>query len=239
MALTLDEVAKIEEEEKVRAQPRARFDVFSAPATKQNKSHPILKFFIIVGIILIALITISSIYSGIANMSKDSYKDTSVSTNDNELSSQSDKQLLQSVVQLTDVRISKVSYISITPYVNYGENARQITVNFNVSREGTIINWMSAADVMTGMMFQHIFPLSDNIQSVKINTSVALNDSYGNPVNNDLTTVIMDRKTYQQINWDGFMAGNLRKILDMTGKDAENAYSFSQFANQSMRNYNR
>jgi len=229
MALTPEEVAKIEEEEEIRAQARKKYaEPQEVMEIKSKKSHPVFNFIIVIGIILISI----SVFNGATHNKSESNtsNQAAVDTNVNELSSD-DKQLLESIVSTPAVKIYKIYKAHLDSFGTNG-NARQLTIDFEVPKQGSVVDWMTFSDVADKMMFEAIFPLSGNIQSVKLNSYVNTADSYGNTIRNEFTSVVMNRGVYQKINWEGF--SDLRKVLDTTGKDVENYYSFSSFAKNSM-----
>ena len=65
-------------------------------------------------------------------------------------------------------------------------------------------------------LFKKVFPIDNRIYQIQIIVKEKYKDNYGNNLEKNLAKVMMNKDTYELINWEGFESSNLNEITSVS-----------------------
>jgi len=248
MPLTEEEKTKIEEEERLRAETRAKYTKPQEVKIKRKTSCVSwgcgIIFAIIIAVVIITIVSTGSQKVGTLPAANSSII-AAIKTNKSELATAEDKTLLDQVIQAATTisglpaeknpfrEIDLDSFLPNSPLEKeYGKDARFVTIQMNSLSSGLSLayHW-GTGRWDASKLFEYIFPVNQNIQSVEVVIYVPTTDRLGNTKDTLLMDVNMSRKVFQLINWSGFDYEDMPGLLQDAWNKGDILSSYSEDQN--------
>jgi len=125
--------------------------------------------------------------------------------------------ILQNKIEQSIKKVIPSENIISVNYGNYNNDLNKITISIaHYFEEEWLVDDYLNVMMDSTKLFKKVFPIDNRIYQIQIIVKEKYKDNYGNNLEKNLAKVMMNKDTYELINWEGFESSNLNEITSVS-----------------------